>query len=230
MTRRNLDDWADFDDVPDFITESEAAPRSPALRSKAPDRTSTRARRWAALSLSIAWLGMHLAVYGVRKDLADLPMLYVAMQIVVPFLFAIASLALALRSGQLGLGLSVGLLLTVGVLGPLSFLLIAIGAPAPRPVPEGGSFWLGMLVCLDITLSWAAVPLLCAAVSLRRAFAAGASFRAALVGAAAGLLSGAVMNLHCPNIQGAHILLGHGIPMVIATLLGALLVVRWSRS
>jgi hypothetical protein len=87
-----------------------------------------------------------------------------------------------------------------------------------------------MLLCLDLTLAWAAVPLFCAGLTLRRAFPSGARFRGGLVGAACGLFSGATMNLHCPNVDGAHVMLGHGIPVVMAALVGALVLARWSKA
>jgi hypothetical protein len=30
------------------------------------------------------------------------------------------------------------------------------------------------------------------------------------------------MNLHCPNVAPLHVLMGHGLPVLVATLLGAL--------
>ena len=92
------------------------------------------------------------------------------------------------------------------------------------------SFWLGSLLCLDITLSWAAAPLLLVALSLRRAFATQAVGRSGLVGGALGLLSGGAINLHCPNVDPLHLIAGHGVPVAVAALLGALLMVRWTRA
>jgi hypothetical protein len=83
---------------------------------------------------------------------------------------------------------------------------------------------------MDITLSWAAAPLLVMALALRRAFAAQAVGRSALVGSALGLLSGAAINLHCPNVEPWHLLAGHSIPVALAALLGAFLLVRWTRA
>jgi hypothetical protein len=179
--------------------------------------------------VSLTWLGAHLAVYGIRADLLSLPPLYAATQILVPFAFAIASILVATSSGKLGLGASISAVLSLAVLGPASFWLIALGAPVPHATARGGSFWLGALVCLDITLSWAAVPLLVSAWSLRRSFPVASRPRAALIGAACGLFSGAVMNLHCPSVDPFHIALGHGVPVLIAVTVGALLLSRWVR-
>jgi hypothetical protein len=128
----------------------------------------------------------------------------------------------ALASGKLGLGLRIGLISALALLGPASFCLIAMGAPSPYVVPNGAGALLGVLVCFDITVAWAAIPLLLAALSLRGAFAAGSRLRSTLVGAAAGLFAGGTMNLHCPNVSSLHVLLGHGIPVLIAAVAGAL--------
>jgi len=126
-----------------------------------------------------------------------------------------------LGSGKLGLGWKIGLVSALAVLGPLTFCLIALGAPVPRELAHDADSLLGIFVCFDITVAWAAVPLLLAALSLRGAFAGGARWRSALVGAGIGLSAGATMNLHCPNVASPHVLFGHGLPVVVATLLGA---------
>jgi hypothetical protein len=114
-------------------------------------------------------------------------------------------------------------------LGPLSFSLSALAMPAPRG-HAGDASLLPVLVCLDITLLWAALPLVAAAVSLRRAFSGGAVWRSALIGAAAGLFSGATMNLHCPNVAPLHMMLGHGVPVIVGGLVGAFIIARWLRA
>ena len=113
---------------------------------------------------------------------------------------------------------------------PTAFWLAAFGLPAPTPTPVDASFWVSLFVCLDLTLAWIAVPLIAAGLTLRRAFASGAAWKSALVGGAAGLFCGATMNLHCPNVDPAHMGLAHGIPVVVASALGALLLVRWLRA
>lgn len=169
-----------------------------------------------------------MAVYGVRTDLAELPFAYVAAQIVLPVVLATASIVIALGSGKLGLGLKIGLISTFAILGPASFCVIALGAPVPR-VLEPGS-WVDTVECFDITVAWIAVPLLCAASTLRGAFVAGARWRSALVGAGIGLFAGATMNLHCPNVAPGHMLLGHGLSVVVAAALGAIALVLRTRA
>jgi hypothetical protein len=119
----------------------------------------------------------------------------------------------------------------MALLGPLSYWLLALGMPPPHAAQPGTlGFWLGSLLCMDITLSWAAAPLLLVALSLRRAFPSQAVSRSALVGAAIGLLSGGAINLHCPNVDPWHLLAGHGVPVLAAALLGAGLLARWTRA
>jgi hypothetical protein len=208
-------------EIPDpAAAASPAAPlRLPSLP-EAATRSVVQRRRAAALIGGLSWLGVHLAVYGIRTDLGGLPLTYVAAQIALPVLLATGSLVVALGSGKLGLGLKIGLVSSLALLGPISFCLIALGAPVPR-VPEPGTL-VDTVLCFDITVAWVAVPLLCAAITLRGAFAAGARWRSALVGAGIGLFAGATMNLHCPNVAPAHMLLGHGLAVVIAAALGAL--------
>lgn len=220
---------ARLDEIPD-----PAGSASPRLEFRLPSlpRTTTRqlvrSRRLAALLGGLAWLGTHLAVYGVRTDLTGLPFIYVAAQILLPILLATGSLFVAFGPGRLGLGLRSGLISSLAVLGPVSFCAVAFGAPAPRP-PEPATL-LDTLLCFDITIAWVAVPLLCAAVTLLGAFAAGARWRSALVGAGIGLFAGATMNLHCPNLAPAHMLLGHGLPVIVAALLGGLVLVLRARA
>lgn len=212
---------ARFGEIPDPLAPRGAppVPRAPVL-DESPERALIRQRRLLAMTGSVAWLAAHLVVYGVRSDLSGLSIPYLGAQVFLPFAVAAGSLAVALGSGKFGLGLKVSLIGTLAVLGPLSFCLIALGAPVPRDVSGGGAL-LPIFVCFDITVAWAAVPLLLAALSLRGAFAAGARWRSALVGAGVGLAAGATMNVHCPNVAPAHLLFGHGLPVIVATLLGA---------
>jgi hypothetical protein len=195
--------------------------RAPALVA-APERTTVRKQRVAALVASVAWVGTHLGVYGVRNDFERVSLLYVVAQVLLPFVLAIASLLVALAPGRLGLGMKTGLISTLALLGPATFCLIAFGSPPPYVAPDGAGSLLGILVCFDITVAWAAIPLLFAVLSLRGAFAAGSRLRSALVGAAAGLFAGATMNLHCPNVSSLHVLFGHGLPVILAAAAGAL--------
>jgi hypothetical protein len=220
-----------FGGVPDPLSGAEA--RQPALRlpdlAPSPDRSLVNKRRTAALVGSVAWVGTHLAVFGIRRDLAELPFLYVAAQVLLPFALAVLALVVALGRGKLGLGVRLSLVTSFAVLGPASFALIAVGSPVPGELPGQVATPIGILLCFDLTFAWAAVPLVLCALTLRGAFAAGTRWRSALVGAGAGLFAGATMNLHCPNLAPLHMLFGHGLPVILATLGGAFLLALRTR-
>jgi Negative regulator of sigma F len=229
-----LSDLSFLNEIPDPMSAEAKGPPGaelPRTRGSAPTRSSAQRRRMAALGVSLAWLCTHLVVFGIRQDFGQLPAAYIAGQVVLPILFGACCLVVALAPGKLGLGVGVGLVSAMALIGPVSFWLLALGMPVPHAAEANNlGFWLGSLLCLDITLSWAAAPLLLLALSLRRAFPAHAARRSALVGAAIGLLSGAAINLHCPNVDPWHMSAGHGLPVAIAALLGAVLVVRGTRA
>lgn len=229
-----MNDLSFLKQIPDPLS---GEPEPPSQRARLPQdgggapRSATRRRRIAGLALSLAWLCTHLAIYGIRQDFSELPGGYIAAQVLLPIVFGASCLAVAIAPGKLGLGLGVGLVAGMALLGPLSFWLLALGMPLPHPPRPGPfSFWLGSFLCMDITLSWAAAPLVFIALSLRRAFATQAVSRSGLVGAAIGLLSGGAINLHCPNVDPWHLLAGHGMPVLLAALVGAALIVRWTRA
>lgn len=229
-----MNDLSFLKEIPDPVASAPPAPAGPAPRfaasAPAPVRSSARRARLLALAVSLLWLTAHLSIYGLRGDLQRLPASYLLLQVGLPALLGALSLWLALAPGRLGLGLSIGVISGLAVAGPLTFWLVAVGLPVPYAEGEPANFWLGSLVCLDITLAWAAAPLLLAAVVLRRAFPSAALWRTALVGAAVGLLCGAAINLHCATLHPGHLLAGHGMPILLVTLLGGLVVSRWTRA
>jgi hypothetical protein len=221
---------APFGEIPDPLPAAKARPAALRLPDlvPSPDRASARRRRLLALVGSFGWIGGHLAIFGIRRDLDELPPLYTIAQVLLPFAVAILALAVALGSGRLGLGVRVGVVSALAILGPALFALTAVGAPVPGEVPV--ATLVGIFICFDITAAWAAVPLLFAALSLRGAFAAAAMWRSALLGAGAGLFAGATMNLHCQNVAPFHMVLGHGLPVILAALTGALLLTLRTRA
>jgi hypothetical protein len=220
---------AQLSDIPDPGASAPSIPAMPALPAS-PARRVARNQRIAALAGGGAWLALHLAVYGVRGDLSALPLPYVAAQIALPFAVAAGSLFVALKRGALGLGVKLALVSALAVLGPASFCILGAGAPPPRALEPESSSLIGALLCFDLTTVWAALPLLGAAIALRGAFAVGAPWRSALVGAAIGLFAGASMNLHCPNVAPLHMLFGHGLAVIVAALLGAFVLAYRTRA
>jgi hypothetical protein len=76
--------------------------------------------------------------------------------------------------------------------------------------------------CFQIGLTVAAPMALLAVWTMRRSFPSGAGWRGAALGAAAGLAGVVVLVLLCGSPYGGHIALAHGLPLVIATLIGAI--------
>ena len=228
-----MNDLSLLKEIPDPLT---AAPPTPAAvapprpLATSPGRGQIRRRRRAALAIAGVWLCAHLAAYGVRQDMHRLSAPYVALQMVLPTLLAAASLLVAVAPGKRGLGLGVSLLAALAILGPLSFWLLAAGMPAPYAADPRDGFWLGAAVCLDITLLWATAPLLLAGMALRRAFPASSRWRSALVGGATGLACGSAINLHCSNPDRCHLVGAHGLPIVVAALVGGFVLSRWARA
>jgi hypothetical protein len=242
----NPDDLAFLNEIPDLLQdaprsassdvvgsglEKNATPNAPAQPPRGvagPTRAQLRARFRLSVLLSLAWMGAHLAVYGVRENLSLLPPTYVLAQIGAPFVIALLSMLVALSPGRLGLGVAVGVTAALALAGPLSFALAVFRVPPPLPVTVGS--WVSHLVCLDLTLVWMSVPMLLFAFYLRRAFPTGAGFRSALVGGSCGLFAGSMMNLHCASVEQIHMVLGHAVPVGIGCLVGGLLVSRWLRA
>jgi hypothetical protein len=195
-----------------------------------PERAVVRKRRAAALVGSAAWLAVLLAVLGIRHDLPQLPLFYTSAQLILPPVLAVVALMVALGAGKRGLGVKVGLVSALAILGPASFAVIALAAPVPGAVPAGVATLPGILFCFEIAVACTSLPLMFAALTLRGAFPAAARWRSALVGAGTGLFAGATMNLICPNVAPLHLLFGHGLPVIIATLAGALVLSLRSRT
>jgi hypothetical protein len=75
--------------------------------------------------------------------------------------------------------------------------------------------------CFQIGLTVAIPMLILAAVAMRRSFPSGAGWRGAALGAACGLGAIVVLVLLCGSPFGGHVAIAHGMPLVLATLIGA---------
>jgi hypothetical protein len=80
--------------------------------------------------------------------------------------------------------------------------------------------------CLILASLIGALALGTFALALRRAVAAGAQVRGAAVGAAAGLWAGLGVFVFCPSSNDDHLLIGHVLPILVFTLLGAVAIPR----
>lgn len=224
-------DMAEFPDIPDFLdrTRPASSPRlDPKLRTLAPPtRAEVQKRRRTAAVASGAWLAVQLAVFGVRRDLGELPAYYVGAMIAAPCAAGLFVVIASLHPGRFGLGLRAPLLVVLSLLGPAAFLIVALVTPITEPTPGAGI--LADSSCLNAIVAWALLPMLAAALVLRRTFASAASSRSALLGGGIGLIAGSLFALHCSNTERLHVALAHGGAVGLVALAGGLLLARSTR-
>lgn len=226
---------ADFDlsrleDIPDVLPAPERGAPSPALAPRTsattagPSRAELRSRRWIAIAVSFLWLAGHLVVLSVRTDFARLGLVYPLLQIALPALLSALALGMALWPGRDGLGAGVTPLRAVSIAGiaGMTVLVAALPLPFPYVPPNVMTFGQWVIVCGDIVAVMAAVPLVLAAVVLRRSFVTATTEKSAAVGASCSLAAVTTMHLHCENIQVAHVLVGHMVPAIAITVIAAL--------
>ncbi len=224
-------DLSRLDEIPDVVTAADrGAPSTPSLAPRVPataagpSRAELRSRRAIAIFVSLLWLAGHLVVLAVRADLAKLGVLYPTLQIALPGLLAATAISLALWPGRDGLGAGVTSLRGIALASMLGMALLTAALPLPFPYVPPTLFTFGqwVIICGDIIAVMAALPLVLAAVVLRRSFVTASFERGAAVGTACSLAAVATMHLHCENIQVAHVLVGHVAPAIAITLLAAL--------
>lgn len=207
-----------FADIPDPLGGGEArpvpAPQVPAEPS--PTRAGVTARRAAALAIGAAGaIGLAL-VLGLRADLLA-PGVLVQLglwTLAVPASFAIA---LRPRAGGFPAGVAavrIGVVSLAGLFVGLALLpLEGLEVPlTPRTVRFCLSF--GALAGLPALIG--------AAIVLRRSFLNAPALRGAFVGAAIGLAGAISIHAHCPVVSASHVILAHGLPILVFGAFGAL--------
>jgi hypothetical protein len=220
-----------FAEVPDPFVATD----TPALRQVDPKgmpQSPTRARAYAlrvvaavsAISIDVAWV----TFVSRRADLGSLSASQLAIGLAIPF----GSMALALgalgRSGLHGLGERKTRLVTFVIASPALFGAATwLSAPADA---RGGRFWHHAVGCLLVTAILAGVPLAIGAYAFRRAFVASAAWRMGALGVASGAAAAATMSLACPISSAGHVLVGHGVMMLLASAVGAWLGERVGRA
>jgi hypothetical protein len=175
--------------------------------------------------LSLAYAAIVLVVVAIRRELADLPRLWLVL-----YLAAwLAGFALPLwvsivpRTGSMmprwRLGGWLAALAAVG--------FVIAGLLVPRSAPD--SLHLGLRhahTCGSIGLITAMVPVVLGTILLRGAAPVGSRATAAALGAAGGSLGGFVLHLHCRITDAVHVGFVHGSVVAAAALLSAVFVPR----
>jgi hypothetical protein len=228
----------DFDlkqlaDIGDPFAEDARAPVRPmdparAPRGRSPTRSRMRVLRGVALAAALFYDASWLLFHERRGDLTQQPPAGLALGIAIPLAAASVALAGAVRRGPRGLGAPATRLAALAIGAPVLF---ALGTLLAAP-PETGDplFWRHAAGCMAVTGLLALGPLALGLWAFRHAFAAAAGWRTAAVGVAAGGLAAATMSLACPITTAAHVIVGHGLMMLIAGLAGALLAPVLARS
>ncbi len=176
-----------------------------------------------ALGAGALWLVVLTFALGLRADLGLSPLLFV--HVGVPALLGAAALFAALAPGRVGLGPSAGVTLALALASPAAFALTA----ALFPALDGGHSLQAAFFCGDVALALGAVPLAALAWAQRATCVVGAPLRSAMLGVAMGLLGAATLGMHCGNGDGLHVAIGHGWPVIVLGVAGALLVGRVTR-
>jgi hypothetical protein len=228
----------DFDldrlaDIGDPFAESANAPIRPAdparpLRTGSPTRSRVRRLRGIAFAGALFFDAAWLVFRERRADLGSASASALVLGIAIPLGAAALALVAAVRNGPRGLGAPAARIAALAVAAPLFFAVAtALAAPAGAGDPR---FWRHAAGCMAVTAILASGPLALGLWAFRHAFAAAAGWRTAAVGAAAGALSAATMSLACPITAADHVIVGHGVVMIVTALIGGLLAPIVARS
>ena len=211
-----------FSDIPDPIDGSSERPRqamkAPAVAS--PTRGQVRLQRLVLLGAAVLWPAGVFVYYGGgwRGKGVD----YVAAQLALWAGSLLFAAWIALSTGRRGVGRPVPWLRIAAIGAPFAFMVLALLWLPPNGKPFGDIGPPAMLEgCFQIGLTVAMPMLILAVGAVRRSFPSGAVWRGAALGAACGLGGVVVLVLLCGSPYGGHIALAHGMPLVIATLIGA---------
>lgn len=206
-----------LDIVDPFEDELLAPPPPPPPLESSPTRTQVQRSRWMALALALVSQGVMLAAMGPRADLSEVTLVLLLAAILLPALAALAALQIATHTGPLGLGQSPRKL-SLLLLAPT--LLFSVSALVPAGSHSPISFWKSTAECILGTMMFALMPLGLALFAFRRSFLSAAPLRTAAIGLACGALAAAAIELRCSIAGWQHVLLGHGVALLVCGGLG----------
>jgi hypothetical protein len=206
----------DFADIPDpaAAVAQRPAPAVPVLTEPSPTRTDRRVRGMLTLTASAGWIAALLLRVGLRPDLLSGEAL---VQVGVWALVGATGLYVALRPGERGIPRALNVVQTIFAVVLVAFATLAVALANPN-----GAGAMHTSGCLTSGILMSVVPLIGAALYLRRSFTTAPAWRGATVGAICGLAGAVGIHAHCPLSTMGHVLIGHGLPIALGALLGAL--------
>jgi hypothetical protein len=198
------------------------------LRASSPTRSGVQKVRVAALVAALLYEGAWLVFVERRPDLGTASPGALAAGIAIPLCAAALALAAAARKGPIGLGAPAARVAALAVAAPLLF---AVATAVTAPTEAGDPlFWRHAVGCMTVTAVLALGPMALALWAFRHAFAVAAGWRTAAMGVAVGALSASTMSLACPHTYAAHVIVGHGVVMIVTAVVGGLLAPILARS
>jgi hypothetical protein len=219
----SLDDFGSIPDPAGGLT-SRPTPAPTPPDDPSPTRDQRRRRNLIAVGFGVAWVVSLVWRLGVRGNIGDAGLLT---SLGLWTLLGVGGLALALRPNARGLPPSLRavqiILLALAALYDGGVLVRDAAAPS---VPIR---WANIVGCLSWAHILAIGPLVVAAMIFRRSFLSFPAWRGAVVGAACGLGGAIGIHAHCAVETASHVLVAHGMVIVISALLGAVLGARQGR-
>jgi len=200
-------------------TPSPSPPGAPS-----PTRAERRRRTLIAALFGVAWLIFLVWRLGLRANIGDAGLLT---SLGLWTLVSGGGLALALRPNARGLPPSLRVV-QVLLLALAAFYVAGVLARAAT-APTVPIHWTNVIGCLSCAHLLAAGPFVVAALIFRRTFLSFPAWRGAIVGAACGLGGAIGIHAHCAVETASHVLVAHGLVIVIAAALGAALGARQGR-
>jgi hypothetical protein len=226
----------DFDlrrilDIPDPLGNLERL-RVPSLRAMPIERSPTRSHmsgiRVAALTGSVAYQGVWLALLNKRGDLATLPWTTLGPEVAVPLLIAVIALIAAVGPGAHGIGQAKARLSFLALSAPAIFVMGTLLMGSADVDEE--SFLRHALRCALFTSTFSAGPFALALWAFRNSFVALAAWRAAALGVASAAIGAATMTIFCSTGSPEHVLVGHGGLLLVGGLAGGTIGKRLARA
>lgn len=183
----------------------------------------TRAeRRTRARAITVLAVGAPMVIWLVIGAIAPLPHAYLGSSAIGFAVALAATLALALRRGPSMLGPPTRRLALAALLVGPALIAWVVACTFACGLGTETTPWSSDLVCFSFSHVIAAAPLGALVWARRGTDPVHPRATGAVIGAAAGAAGGLLMQLHCPWGGPVHAALGHALPVVALSIVGAL--------